>query len=234
LTALLLTNAHIPTLVLEALPAIEYSPRAAVYQPVAVKELDRAGILDKCRSIGFSGSEIVWRKAVSSSSCSYSSSPSDSNKDNTEGKNSEVILSMNRRPSPEEPYENLVLGQHELAAVILEDFMSNGGFGKILFNHRVVGVKQDREKKEEGVIVRTEIVENDDDKTEKKERVFRAQYLVGADGGKSFVRRHLGLSFDGFTWERPIVATNVMYPFDKFGMATGNFVVYVLSYLLYY
>lgn len=219
-------------MVLEALPAIENSPRAAVYQPVAVKELDRAGILDKCRRIGFSGSEIVWRKAVAPSSTTPAAGSGDggeeegivagsgSERGSYADRRSEVILSMSRKPSPDEPYENLVLGQHELAAVILEEFLKSGA-GRVLFNQKAVGIEQD----DEGVSVRTEVQGREGQEPEQQKQLFRAQYVVGADGGKSFVRRHLGLSFDGFTWDRPIVATNVVYPFDEYGMATGNFVV---------
>lgn len=193
-----LVRAGIPTTVLEMLPSVENSPRAAVYMPVAVRELDRAGILDTCRKIGFSGTKLVWRKITG-----------------------EVIASLERVPDDEEPYENLVLGQHELAEVIQNAFQQTSTSerpARVLFNHRVVGIEQD----DEGVTVTAEVGD------EKREQKFRAKYVVGADGGKSFVRRHLDIPFEGFTWDRQIVATNVVYPFEKYGYTPGNNVVYVL------
>jgi 2-polyprenyl-6-methoxyphenol hydroxylase-like FAD-dependent oxidoreductase len=182
------------------LPAVENSPRAAVYMPVAVRELDRAGILGDCRKIGFSGTKLTWRKITG-----------------------EVIASLERVPDDDEPYENLVLGQHELAEVIQTAFQqessSDGGMlARVLFNHRAIKIEQDKE----GVTVTAEVGE------EKREQKFRAQYVVGADGAKSFVRRHLDIAFEGFTWDRQIVATNVVYPFEKYGYTPGNNIVYVL------
>ena len=43
-------------------------------------------------------------------------------------------------------------------------------------------------------------------------RSHTGAYLIGADGGRSTVRKHSGIAFDGFTWpERFIVLTT---PFD--------------------
>lgn len=197
-----LVRAGIPTTVLEMLPAVENSPRAAVYMPVAVRELDRAGILDECRSIGTSGTKLAWRKI-----------------------NGEVIVELDRIPNEEEPYENLILGQHELAEVIQRAFQQENSaeetLARVLFSHRAVKIEQD----EEGVTVTAEVGE------EKREHRFRAQYVVGADGARSFVRRHLNIPFEGFTWDRQIVATNVVYPFDKYGYTTGNNIVYVVPFL---
>lgn len=62
LTALRLAEAGISVTMLEALPTIEKSPRAMAYQPVAVKELDRAGVLDAVRKIGGNGTKVCWTK----------------------------------------------------------------------------------------------------------------------------------------------------------------------------
>ena len=80
---------------------------------------------------------------------------------------------MEREPSPEEPYENLILGQHELAEVILRHFRSCGEVGKVLFEHKVVGF---REEGEEAVV---------EVETREGRKEMRASYVVGADGGRS-------------------------------------------------
>ena len=173
------------------LPEIENSPRAAVYQPVAVEELDRAGVLQDCRKIGTWGKKIAWRKI-----------------------SGEPIVELERTPTPDEPYENLILGQHELAEVIFDHFKECEA-SKILFRHRVVAIEQG----EKDVTVTVE--------TPDGVQKLNASYLVGADGGRSSVRQLCGFTFEGFTWPQQIVATNVVYPFEEYGFSEGNQIVYV-------
>ncbi|KAL2011334.1 hypothetical protein VTN00DRAFT_4052 [Thermoascus crustaceus] len=188
LVGLRLAKANIRTIILEALPVVENSPRAAVYHPVAVQELDRAGILQDCRKIGMASGQLTWRHI-----------------------SGEPIFEMGREVSTDELYENLILGQHELAGVILDHFKRCEA-GEVLFQHRVVGIEQE----EDGDVV-TATVE-----TPEGVKKFTASYLIGADGGRSAVRQFCNVTFDGFTWPQQIVATNVVYPFDKYGYSTGN------------
>jgi 2-polyprenyl-6-methoxyphenol hydroxylase-like FAD-dependent oxidoreductase len=53
-----------------------------------------------------------------------------------------------------------------------------------------------------------------------------SQYLVGADGGKSTVRKLVGIKLEGFTWEEfQMIALNIEYDLFSFGWAPGNAVV---------
>jgi 2-polyprenyl-6-methoxyphenol hydroxylase-like FAD-dependent oxidoreductase len=52
LTTLRLAQAGIKVKCVEALAAVDHSPRAMAYQPVATKELDRAGVLEDIRKRG--------------------------------------------------------------------------------------------------------------------------------------------------------------------------------------
>lgn len=52
------------------------------------------------RAIGLSGTKLVWRKIGGG-----------------------VIAEIARISNPEEPYENLILGQHELAEIIQAAFL---------------------------------------------------------------------------------------------------------------
>ena len=57
--------------------------------------------------------------------------------------------------------------------------------------------------------------------------VLRAKYVVGADGGRSSVRKAIGVHLEGFTWDETFVATNILdFPFEKYGFRAGNFVVH--------
>jgi 2-polyprenyl-6-methoxyphenol hydroxylase-like FAD-dependent oxidoreductase len=53
-----------------------------------------------------------------------------------------------------------------------------------------------------------------------------AKYLVGADGGKSTVRKILDLGYEGFTLPQWLVACNVRYPFRDYGFQRGQFIVH--------
>src|SRR3954470_23506061 len=80
--------------------------------------------------------------------------------------------------------------QHKLALMGIERLKATGT--KVLMGTRVTGLAQDAD----GVTLETS--------SEK----FRADYVIGCDGGRSTVRKSLGIEFEGFTWpERFLVIT---------------------------
>lgn len=109
------------------------------------------------------------------------------------------------------PY-NLHMPQHELASAILRNFLAIPG-AQVRWNTRVTGVTQDSD----GVTVTIEV---DGDTRE-----IRCNWLIGADGGSSTVRRALGLSFEGYTHPERLVSTNLVYDFEARGFARANFVI---------
>ena len=71
---------------------------------------------------------------------------------------------------------------------------------EVLFEHEVTGAVQD----DDGVTVTVNTPDGQKD--------FKGRYLVGADGGRSVVRKSFGIDFEGFTYpERFVVLTT---PFD--------------------
>lgn len=71
---------------------------------------------------------------------------------------------------------------------------------EILLDHTIVGIEQD------GARVRARV------RATGKETMFDGGWLIGADGGRSTVRKQAGIAFEGFTWpERFLVLTT---PFD--------------------
>ncbi|RDI88976.1 hypothetical protein Vi05172_g1235 [Venturia inaequalis] len=56
-------------------------------------------------------------------------------------------------------------------------------------------------------------------------KTFNGQYLVAADGGKSFIRKSLGIAFQGETLPSQLIATDVRYPFDKYGFSHTQFMM---------
>ncbi len=81
--------------------------------------------------------------------------------------------------------------QHKLANMAIARLRE--GSASVLLGYKVIDLHQDAE----GVTVRCENGE-----------VLRADYVIGADGGRSTVRKLLGIEFEGYTWpERFLVIT---------------------------
>ena len=85
---------------------------------------------------------------------------------------------------------------------------------QILFNHRLVHFEQD----DDGVTVSLE------SPTEIK--TIRADYMIGADGASSIVRKWLGIEFDGFTYPEKFLCLTTDTPLEDYlpGLAAVNYV----------
>jgi len=77
------------------------------------------------------------------------------------------------------------------------------GCAEVLFNHRVIGFDQDRN----GVDVFAE--------TPRAIARVRADYLIGADGADSIVRKWLDTDFDGFTYPEKFLCYTTNEPLQK-------------------
>jgi 2-polyprenyl-6-methoxyphenol hydroxylase-like FAD-dependent oxidoreductase len=108
------------------------------------------------------------------------------------------------------PY-NLHLGQPTLAAVILKHLLRVPG-AEVRWRHKVVGITQD----DDGVTVALETPEGP--------RSVRANWVIGADGTHSGVRRALDLRLEGITYPEWFVATNVRFDFEAHGFGQSNLV----------
>ena len=60
------------------------------------------------------------------------------------------------------------------------------------------------------------------------ESQYTCEWLVGADGAGSAVRKFAKIDFEGFSWSKEdFVATNITgYPFEKYGFTTANMVMH--------
>jgi 2-polyprenyl-6-methoxyphenol hydroxylase-like FAD-dependent oxidoreductase len=114
-----------------------------------------------------------------------------------------------------EGYPPVLCGQHQVAGVILKHLQKFEN-AKVLWNHKVVGIEQNDDSV-------TAICETN---LENGEVRVTGKYLVGADGARSTVRKLIGCKFDGFTYDKMVVATNVYYPFRENGFATGQFIIH--------
>jgi len=89
-------------------------------------------------------------------------------------------------PTPEEPYQIPLMVPQFLTERRMRDRLAELGHVP-LHGHELVGFDQD----DDGVTARIATPEG--------ERTVRARYLVGTDGGSSFVRKALGIGFPGKT-----------------------------------
>jgi 3-(3-hydroxy-phenyl)propionate hydroxylase len=109
------------------------------------------------------------------------------------------------------PY-NVHLGQDRLAGVVVEH-LERIPDASVLWHTTLTGLRQDGD----GVTVAIAGPGGADE--------LRASWVIGADGARSAVRRHLGLDFEGMTWPERFVATNIRYPFEEHGFGGANMVL---------
>ena len=103
------------------------------------------------------------------------------------------------------PYR-LQVEQHKLVR-ILADELKKHPHASIQMGSPVTDVEQSSDK----VSVRTE--------QHGRESVWECDYLLGADGGRSVVRKSQGISFDGFTWEDRFIVIATSFDFAQQGFA---------------
>jgi 3-(3-hydroxy-phenyl)propionate hydroxylase len=99
------------------------------------------------------------------------------------------------------PYR-LQCEQYKLSR-LLTRLLPESGHGRVLFSHRLIHAEQD----ESGVTVHAE--------TPFKIETFKADYLIGADGANSLVRKWLGVGFEGFTYPEKFVTLSTACPLEN-------------------
>lgn len=105
-------------------------------------------------------------------------------------------------------------GQPVLTGIILDHLLTRYK-AQVLFGQKVEELQQSES------MVTVVCSAPDGSKT-----TYTCDWLVGADGAGSSVRKLLGIEFEGFSWPKEdFVATNLRYPFQKHGFTTANFVM---------
>jgi len=106
------------------------------------------------------------------------------------------------------PYR-LQCEQHKLVAMI-ERRVAASPLAEIRHDAEVTGVTQD----DAGVTVTTE-----GSRGGPRPGRHRGRFLVGADGGRSVVRKSLGIGFEGFTWDERFLVITTTFDFEPLGFA---------------
>lgn len=128
-------------------------------------------------------------------------------------KNGKIITGID--PPPEDPHYAVMLSQPEFCQVVLDILLKTCN-AEVHFNHTLQSLQQ-----RDGFV--EYCVEN---KAGNHQVQGKCQYLVGADGGRSTVRRNLGIELEGYTWESLLfVAVNFEYGLSELGWKAANFIV---------
>jgi len=108
---------------------------------------------------------------------------------------------------------NVHMGQGELVTLVMEHLarMSNVS---VLWGTTIDGLEQD----DAGV---TLTLRSGDTVS-----THRTGWVVGADGGRSVVREHIGGKLEGFTWDERFVAINLHHDFRADGFFSSNLYVH--------
>src|SRR5665647_79304 len=108
------------------------------------------------------------------------------------------------------PYR-LHLEQHRLTPIQL-DILRRDPDVEINFGHTLKSFAQDTD----GVTVTFG--------TSGEDRTIKASWLIGADGGRSTVRKVLDVEFEGFTWPELFVVVSTPYDFAQHGFALNCYI----------
>jgi 3-(3-hydroxy-phenyl)propionate hydroxylase len=108
------------------------------------------------------------------------------------------------------PYR-LHLEQHRLTPIQL-DLIRQGTRAEVHFGYSVTAV----ENRADRVVVH---LEGDEGPAS-----IEAAWLVGADGGRSTVRKSVGIEFEGFTWPEQFLVASTAYDFSQHGFAMNVYI----------
>jgi 3-(3-hydroxy-phenyl)propionate hydroxylase len=108
------------------------------------------------------------------------------------------------------PYR-LHLEQHRLTPIQL-DILRRETNADVRFGRQVTGFVQQADR------VDVEVA------ADGKPETIAASWLIGADGGRSTVRKILGVEFEGFTWPEQFVVASTHYDFAEHGFAMNSYI----------
>ena len=112
----------------------------------------------------------------------------------------------------ETPYPyRLHLEQHRLTPIQL-DVLRREPSAEVHFGHRITGFEQ----KAGSVLVQFE--------SEGIPGKLEASWLIGADGGRSTIRRLLEVEFEGFTWPEQFLVVSTPYDFAQHGFTLNAYI----------
>lgn len=111
--------------------------------------------------------------------------------------------------------ELLQLGQHDVAKIILRH-IAKYPCAEVHFGYSLQSLEQSDLEVSSRFSVSAKAIF----------RKHTSKFLIGADGGKSTVRKQSGITLEGFTWESfQMMAVTIEYDLASHGWAPGNVVI---------
>ncbi|KAI2775743.1 FAD/NAD(P)-binding domain-containing protein [Daldinia loculata] len=195
LLALRLAMNQIRTIVLEKESSLSQLPRAIGYYGPVHDVFQEIGLYDQISTEGMPSGGYVWRKL-----------PTDVVDENgtVVGKELGAIVGKNAmsKAGPDGKFKpgrySIQLAQCRLAEIFLEN-AEKTGFAKVLWEHEVTDLSQD--ENQVSATVKT---------VREGNKVLKGQYLAACDGGRSTVRKLLGIRLSGHSWPERFLATDVL------------------------
>ncbi|RGP64192.1 3-3-hydroxy-phenylpropionate 3-hydroxycinnamic acid hydroxylase [Fusarium sporotrichioides] len=118
-------------------------------------------------------------------------------------------------PPPDSPHFAVCLSQPEFCEIVYKRLLETGN-AEVIFNHTY------RRHEQKGSSILLWIKSS----PQESEIIYECEYLIGTDGGRSDVRKALGLELKGFTWASlQLVAVNFQYSLSEPGWKKANFIV---------
>ncbi|MFN3890610.1 MAG: FAD-dependent oxidoreductase [Beijerinckiaceae bacterium] len=103
----------------------------------------------------------------------------------------------------ETPYPFVIQCEQFKTSRIILDRIAAMPNVRVLMDHALVSLEQDAS------CVTAQV------KTPGGSKTFRGDYLIGADGGRSTVRKQAGIPFEGFTWPERFLVLTTPFDFEK-------------------
>lgn len=107
----------------------------------------------------------------------------------------------------------LLLPQYRFQEILLQRLRDCDGV-QVLMGHSVTRIEDDGREA-------TVTVQKPDGST----MTASSAHVIGTDGGKSVIRKALDIPFEGETLPAQLIATDLYYPFSKYGFEDANFMI---------
>ncbi|GJC84090.1 FAD-dependent monooxygenase terC [Colletotrichum liriopes] len=202
LLTILLSKEGIEVQVLEAAGDVDRRPRAAYYGTASIPDLQRAGVLEEIRRLGFPPTSFTSRQ-FGGDYRAYGLL--DTN----------LLADINGQD-----LRSACLPQKELLEVLV-DRVKNDPLVTLSWNHKVLEVGQSEEK---GWV--------DVETPEGKKRIEADYIVGCDGAHSSVRKSLFNDEFPGKTWDVQLVSTDTYYDLEKFGFTHANFIVHPKNFFI--